>query len=1280
MDKINILEDIQTEFMKLYNECKKKYTSIKDAIDETLSKITDSKSISGEEGKKLVDFMLKPIILVTEAKHNKLYVSCLSIVKKLVTYNLIKQNQTNTVIKILKEVLDNSSEEYVQIKVIETLLPMVNPQVIKLTDDLVINVLTMCLKIYSLKNSTFKNPVAALFKQLMITVFGFLDSFLKPNIIKKISIIKEKMIKEIEDNEDRMKKEKISEENQKTDKHNEGNINNNSNNDNLEKNEVNEDNNNENKESNDNIKEIDVVEKEIIPENNKADSIDDKNKNVINENSENKGNDKIKESIYLSVDLKQLDLSEFYNVEVYITSLSTFKVLIQLLEGKRKELIYPSIYSKSLVMELLAGIIDQAGFTLSYLEEFTTIIENDVIKILTKSFETTNDYITGMKLCRLAVQIITKLNMGFNLIPYILKYAESNQIWQKYLGMESLSVIFQSPEIIKHLYTLFYTNNNAIKSEIQEIKDSSIKVAKNNIADKNSQKIINYYDDLIKTIINLSYTSITNKNDPKLMNNKTIVKGGLSNINYISPPQKIILTSTILTETDAYININTVYPNSNIVHKFLFESYSNLRDSFIKILDEFDLSLNKKNIIDNGKKESCVDLLLKHHEEIKNAMTVLFLDTYDETHCQGYLNIFLNYITIYGSLNCNSSRDSFLNDLCKLAIPNNLENSLELRDKNLLIAKTLFNIAHCTSIMDCGSWKLLIDTFQKIYLMLINSNNHMLKPSQEFEIDVIIRNLESTIKKYDPEYGNNQERTVLKADMDEGGSSGSNRGNENIKHLNRFDPSPISKLETEEYNSGSAKKIESKENKEENIDLLIISTALDSLFINSKNYDSVLIYNIGKAFYLSTKNIIESNSSINDNIITYLHFNLTKLLELSVINLNKIPYIWDFIVGTITLISSKNFTNISRFAMDCLSILDMFLLTQFKIKDFIKLYHEEVSLRKEREDINHIVVEDGKQIIFDVINQQQIDYLEGFCTDWQDIIFKPYISIIESISHMNIFLNIVYNMGKVLQNCGNNFDVHGWENFFKILGLLVMKADDNLVEQTFKLVSTVDYEFSNFLMIENTQSFNSLLETFTLNKKNSNTSYKAISMFWTSAKLIEKYSKTYKKLIEVDADIDSNTGKLNLIAIKDNKSEFYNDFNSLSAFQKEIFKKEEMKKIEIRIDEEWEPLFGKMHSLCLENRSEVRKAAITTFADMFVNTCSLMNENTSSFILQYTFFKLINKAFGIFESKIKKNRSKIPVVNSNNTETQTTENFDSDNIHIGDYKADSLKMPGKDNR
>jgi len=69
--------------------------------------------------------------------------------------------------------------------------------------------------------------------------------------------------------------------------------------------------------------------------------------------------------------------------------------LILLSDGKRKEWIYPTLFSKSLALELLSVIISRTGWVLKYLKDFTNLIKDDFYKILKKNFETTNDYILG---------------------------------------------------------------------------------------------------------------------------------------------------------------------------------------------------------------------------------------------------------------------------------------------------------------------------------------------------------------------------------------------------------------------------------------------------------------------------------------------------------------------------------------------------------------------------------------------------------------------------------------------------------------------------------------------------------------------------------------------------------------------------------------------------------------------------------------------------------------------------------------------------------------------
>jgi hypothetical protein len=108
-EKINIIDDLEIEFRKMYNECKKKYSTtrevtlfLKKGIESALkflSTVKSTQSTNPENGiisfnpeiKNSIDILLKPIMHTMETKHSKLFSSSLLIVKKIVVYNLIKQ-------------------------------------------------------------------------------------------------------------------------------------------------------------------------------------------------------------------------------------------------------------------------------------------------------------------------------------------------------------------------------------------------------------------------------------------------------------------------------------------------------------------------------------------------------------------------------------------------------------------------------------------------------------------------------------------------------------------------------------------------------------------------------------------------------------------------------------------------------------------------------------------------------------------------------------------------------------------------------------------------------------------------------------------------------------------------------------------------------------------------------------------------------------------------------------------------------------------------------------
>lgn len=1158
---------------------------------------------------------------VTETKHSKLFVSSLSIVKKFVTYNLIKQNHTGTIIQILKDILDNTNEEFIQIKVLETLLPMVNPQNIHLTETLVNNVLIMCLKIFSYKNAVFKNPVSALFKQLMITTFGFLDSFIRPVIDKKIKQ-REEMIK-VAEVEEREGDNKI---NQKE-------------NENEQENSVKEEGTNE----------IDI---NINPP--KAELIQ-----IPNENTKP----------------SDIDLSEFTSFEVYQTSLLVFKNLIQISEGKKKEWITPTTYSKCLALELIAGIICQSGNLFKYLPEFLEAITNDLHKIIKKNFEITNDYIMGLKLSRLSIQIVENLHICYDLILYLLKYAESQALsWQKLLGIECLSSLCQNNLVLQDLF-----NKKTLPNE----------------ADR-----LHIYDDIINTLTKVSYSAITNKSteNSKKKEEKKVVD--------TMKHQKLIDISSILNESDVTIPTVTI---GHII-RLITECYNNLKDSLVLILELNGFKLGQVNRDFNSEQLLAKDMLNYNYELIKNAMTALLLNSADDVTTQTYLNLFQSFISIYGSISLPLARDSYLNDLCKLAIPNNLENSLEMKDKNLLIAKALFNIVHCVNILDYNSWLLIVDTMQKIYLMLINSNNHMLKPSEEFEIDVIIKNLESNIRKYNPSYGM-EEKSVLKnseerksishegennLSLEEGGLSsvrGEKNQNQNqnqsqSQNLSQSQPSTFRSEKTPEgekkkglfsmmksalgfskhvkpdsiggngntlantaNNFGNTKESQNANANanvnvkkttmnnntnnisagagnsifinEENMDLQIISNAIDTIFISSATYDDNTIKDISRALLDSSKTLLENSQNPTDHVNTYLHFNLTKLLEISVINVKRIHAFWDVIVALINFICSKNLTNISRFSLDVLTIIDLFVIIQY---------------RPDPQTINAPWSRDN----------------------WQKTLFSPFSKVASQFISQNINLNIIYNLSKILQNVGQSLNSSGWSSFIEVCETLIMKSDEILCDTTFKLLEQIINEYLDYLTPFNISPLINILEMFSIYKRNHNISYSAITMFWSAAGIAEKFQKIAK--------------------VENEKLKSNNLYKNLTEYQKEFFTVNfsEMNEREEYFNTLWKGLFFKLVNICSDGRFEVRKAGINIFADIFVAKNSLVDNDISLVIINKYFLEVLSKSYTIFEEKLKHNRAKKNVTMDQGSHVKTPKFSDNvGDLKIGEFKIDQLKLPEK---
>jgi flagellar biosynthesis GTPase FlhF len=229
-----------------------------------------------------------------------------------------------------------------------------------------------------MKNQSFKNPLNSVLTQLIKTVFGFLNATLRPSIIrKKNKILEEKKLKKGESNNDINNNEIIEvKEN------------------NIPRNlfsEENEEEKNNNKELNENIENIENNNNENENKNNES------NKEIEEKNDE-ENNTKINEII--TVLPEEIDLTEYEDTDIYSCSYYLFNSVCDLIEGKKNPIIYVTLYSKSVGMELLTLMLTITQDLFIYLPNFISRIKDNIIQSLTKNFNSAYDYITCVKLSR----------------------------------------------------------------------------------------------------------------------------------------------------------------------------------------------------------------------------------------------------------------------------------------------------------------------------------------------------------------------------------------------------------------------------------------------------------------------------------------------------------------------------------------------------------------------------------------------------------------------------------------------------------------------------------------------------------------------------------------------------------------------------------------------------------------------------------------------------------------------------------------------------------------
>ena len=192
-----LISDIKNEYKK-YNDIivKKKFNQIKQQWNVALQKNDSLKKlipVNTKDNNNIENFktelynsseiILTPIYLTADLKYTKIYLNSLSLLKKIVAYNLIKDTEYIKVINILKDFFNIQNED-VQLKVLEILQHIISGNLVKLSEENINNIMNLCkldnIKAHN-KNIEIKSAIKLLLNIFIKKIFDITDDI---NVIK----------------------------------------------------------------------------------------------------------------------------------------------------------------------------------------------------------------------------------------------------------------------------------------------------------------------------------------------------------------------------------------------------------------------------------------------------------------------------------------------------------------------------------------------------------------------------------------------------------------------------------------------------------------------------------------------------------------------------------------------------------------------------------------------------------------------------------------------------------------------------------------------------------------------------------------------------------------------------------------------------------------------------------------------------------------------------------------------------------------------------------------
>ena len=1034
-EKLLIIDEIEVEYQKLFNECKQKHEEVKAGLDEglnILSQIKDSPLDKLDENiKSSIDKLINPIILIAQKKVKRIYISSLIVLQKIINNSLISKEQTSLIIKSLQQMCEDSSEEFVHQKIIETLSPLININLLEIKEEIVEDIIKMCLKFFGIKGSSFKESLTELISQLINIICANITNELDPIIKEKFDNLKNMEIMEEEEIEEEEKKSQNNKINDINEEISENILLNN-----IKIDELNSKNINKVEEEKEDNNENSIKEKE--EENGKENEKEEESKQKEEEEDKVK---QLKENNYFiapKINLEGYEESDMFKSLFYI-----FKISCDLAEGQKIENIYKGVHSKCLGYEILSLLLIKTNNLFVYFPSIMSRINDSLNNELLKRFGKAYDYFTCIKITRLAVKLMTNLQVGYDYIQFLIKYAETGNIgWQKQIGIEAIGELLSCPLFLNDLF---------IKStEIYESIFNSLFKISNELIDYCKKKGIS---------MNLKKNELEFE---KIVKDRIIIQEDIF-FSFEKEPKTVIPHEII------YVEILQCFV-------LLFQSFENICTEQVGIFE----------------KQNVVQILGFKEQELLNIIINLCQYSVDDEVIDKFMNILVSIIKSLSIINLKEVRNLYLIEIEKLLgygtntfkTNQEINMSIELEEKIMQIIFRMFN--EIPEVLDKEGYTLLISCLHKIYLKILKSDyNLLINPNEEYEINIYIRLFEDNLKKYStikdlPEIldGDSQRKTLNEEkEKNENNETNNNENNNNIieeeekkEDKNNNDGGGGGFFGTFKYVLGFSKKKEVNFEEEAIIEkqkkemFKNLTDNINKIFLfNSNSLSNDSLINVINALLESTLDIMEKNT---DNQVAYLNFNLCKFLEILIVNLNRFDLIWNSFVKATNDITTRQIKKICHFSVDIIAIAIIFILN---LNEYNK---------KKENDINQVP---------------------------QDKIFSAFSEISGKNISQDINLNIIYNINFILNNITVLLDVNGWNEFFKSIYNLIIYQDEAQTENCFSIIEKIFESKLDSISPENIKIVMDIMECFICYKKNDIISKESLKMLNYLSVLCEKF-------------------------------------------------------------------------------------------------------------------------------------------------------------------------------